>query len=104
MMAVLMRELAANGPDRPTSTLSRSELLVKNGRGSKAQEPSRPDRNPHPVSFLHRPACSRRERQHQWCLNGRIRGIAKGGDYKSTVFSFYDTAGEDLAVDDAAMV
>lgn len=108
MLAVLMRELAMNGPVgrrfRDTIRLCkdgdnngqevRLERLLKQMESPLGQLPAQTQQadgdKTSPVVF-------------EW--QRARRGIAKTvfGDFTSTVFSFYDTAGEDLAVDERAL-
>jgi len=108
MLAVLMRELATNGPigRRFKHVITVYGAGEENGQAAKLknlldqmesisgqlppQTQQAAGEKTTPVVF-------------EWKIPRD--GIAKAalGDYKSTVFSFYDTAGEDLAVDERAL-
>jgi hypothetical protein len=109
MLAVLMRELATNGPvarrfqhtitiygageeNGQADKLRRllSEMDSTTGKLPEQTQQAGGDRKTTPVVF-------------EWKIarEGLAR-FAMREDYKSTVFSFYDTAGEDLATEDRA--
>lgn len=106
MLAVLMRELATNGPvarrfNHSISVYGAGEengqarrlrmlldVMESQSRGLPRQTAQAGDNKSAPVVF-------------EWKVPRD--GISKAmGDYRSTVFSFYDTAGEDLATEDRA--
>ncbi len=108
MLAVLMRELATNGPvaRRFSHVINLYGARQENGQAVKLkqlldqmesksgqlpeQTQQRDEGVTTPVVF-------------EWKIPRDGLMKAAFGDYKSTVFSFYDTAGEDLAVDERAL-
>ena len=108
MLAVLMRELATNGPvaRRFRHVITLYGANEKNGQAEKLQNlldqmestaGQLPPQTQQTAGEKSTPVV------FEWKMPRD--GIAKStlGDYKSTVFSFYDTAGEDLAADERAL-
>lgn len=108
MLAVLMRELATNGPvarrfghvitvyggGDEKSQASKLKSLLDEMESSSGHLPPQTqqagDQKISPVVF-------------EWKISRDGIMRAALGDFKSTVFSFYDTAGEDLAADERAL-